>query len=554
MEKVHPIGNREQRLYTIFARRLENGLVVVRDIAERKQAEQALRESEEKYRLLVENANEVITVVQDGQLKFVNARATEVTGYLKEELLFKPFTEFIHLADRHMVTEKHFRKLQGERAPEVYPFRIIDKDGNIKWLEMNAVVFTWEGRPAILNFLSDITECKQIQEQLITDDRLATIGRLAAGVAHELNNPLTVVIGYCELLLSKEIPLGIRNELEKIHHAAQRTTKVVGNLLNLVRQQRPEKRYTNINEILHQTLELQAYELRANNIQVFTNFAPNLQPTVVDPCQVQEVFLNIIVNAEEMMSEAHSGGKLIIETKEEEDHIKISFTDDGPGIPEEEFSRIFDPFFTRKEGDKGVGLGLSICHSIVTQHGGRIYAQSGKKKGATFVVQLPITSEEKHEEASIKEEPPHKELAYKILVIDDEADICDIIGSTLSKDGHRVEVASNGTLALRKLAKTNYDLCLVDIKMSQMDGRTFYQKIKRNYPYLTKRVAFITGDTVSNSTQTFLDSTRCPYLAKPFKLNELRSLISNVSQAAKCLEKRHGRKEDSDEHSTVSID
>jgi len=231
---------------------------------------------------------------------------------------------------------------------------------------------------------------KQLQEELNRSRRLASIGELAAGVAHEINNPLTGIIGLSERLLRKSTDEKISRDLGRIHSEARRMAEVVENLLTFARQREPKKQYADVNDILQETLALKTYELKTSNIEVVTNLAPSLPNIIADFPQIQEVFLNIILNAEQAMTEARGGGKLSIKTQQIGDFIRVSFADDGPGIPDEHLDRLFDPFFTTRWEKGGTGLGLSACHSIVTEHGGRIYAESQPGKGAMFIVEFPL--------------------------------------------------------------------------------------------------------------------------------------------------------------------
>jgi len=246
---------------------------------------------------------------------------------------------------------------------------------------------------ASVHVIRDITERKKMQEQLIITDRLASIGELVAGIAHELNNPLTGVIGFSELLADrKDLPDDVKEDIKTINREAQRTANIVKNLLTFARKHPKEKQPTDINRAIEAALELRAYEQKISNIKVRANFAPDLPEITANSFDLQQVFLNIIVNAEYAMLEAHGGGTITIATERDGGIIRASLADDGPGISKKNLGHVFDPFFTTKEVGKGTGLGLSICHGIITEHGGRIYAKSKLGKGATFIIELPVAT------------------------------------------------------------------------------------------------------------------------------------------------------------------
>jgi PAS domain S-box-containing protein len=376
-------------------------LGVSRDITERKKAEEVLRISEERYRLLVENANEAILVAQDGMLRFFNTRVIEILGYSREELASKPFIEFIHSEDQSMVAGRYMARLGGGEVPSGYSFRVVDKAGDVRWVEISAVVINWEGRPATLNFLTDITERKKaeedkqrMEEQLLLAGRLAAVGELSAGVAHELNNPIAAIQGFAQLLAARnDLDETTKNDLGIVYREAQRAAKITQNLLSFARKHEPEKQLISFNEVIGKTLELQAYQMKVNNIELVVDFAADLPKTMADFFQMQQVFINLVNNAEQAMVGAHGKGKFVVKTQQVGNMIQISFADNGLGIPEENMKRIFDPFFTTKEVGKGTGLGLSICYGIVEAHGGRIYDRSKLGEGATFVVEIPIVLE-----------------------------------------------------------------------------------------------------------------------------------------------------------------
>ncbi|RLE46076.1 MAG: hypothetical protein DRJ31_10435 [Candidatus Methanomethylicota archaeon] len=372
------------------------------DLTEIKQTEQALRESEEMYRALLElgeRTGEAVVMLQDdergvGMHVFVSDEWSRITGYSKEELLNMSMADLIHPRDRKAAVERHMRRMRGEVLPGLYEVTIVRKDGTEVPVEVTYAYTTYKGKYANVGYIRDITNRKKMEEQLIVTDRLASIGELASGVAHELNNPLTGIIGFSELLLKKDIPEDIKEDLKIINREARRTAQIVGNLLTFARKHPEEKQPVDINKVIQTILDLRAYEQKVNNIEVKTQFATDLPEIVANAFQIQQVFLNIIINAEHFMTEAHKRGTLTITTERVGDVVRVSIADDGPGIAKENLNHIFDPFFTTKEVGKGTGLGLSISHGIITENGGRIYAESEPGKGSTFIVELPIRKTE----------------------------------------------------------------------------------------------------------------------------------------------------------------
>lgn len=370
-------------------------LSMIQDITEHKRAEEALRQSEEKLRLTFESVTEGITVSDlEGKIVQVNEAVIKMHGYdNKEELIGRSAFDLIAEKDHARAMENLKRTLEeGYSSTIECTFLIKDKDEFPA--ELNAaVLMDVSGNPVgFVAITRDITERKQMEAQLIVTDRLASVGELASGIAHELNNPLTGVIGFSQLLLEKDVSNDVKEDIKVIYIEAQRAAQVVKGLLTFARKHAPVKQPVNIDSIIEKVQELRAYEQKVSNIRANTQFIPALPEVMADYFQLQQVFLNIIINAEHFMIEAHGKGTLTITTERIGDIIKASFTDDGPGIPKGDMGHLFDPFFTTKEVGKGTGLGLSICHGIITEHGGRIYAESELGKGATFVVELPITN------------------------------------------------------------------------------------------------------------------------------------------------------------------
>jgi signal transduction histidine kinase len=380
---------------------------------EHRRAEQIIQEAREYAESIVATVRESL-VVLDTDLRVVTASRSFYQTF--EVILKDTEGQLIYELGNGQWDIPQLRKLLEEILPENSTFDGFEVEHDFptigrKIMLLNArqirqIYKEGNRKQLILLAIEDITERKKmeeqllIEEQLIMADRLASIGELAAGITHELNNPLTSVIGFSQLLLGKDIPDDIREDVKVIYNEAQRAAEVMKNLLIFARRHAPVKQLVNINSIIEKVLTVRAYEQRVENIQVITHLASDLPETMADYFQLQQVFLNIIINAEHFMLEAHQRGTLTITTHRIGSTIRASFTDDGPGIAKENLGHLFDPFFTTKGVGRGTGLGLSICHGIITEHCGRIYAESELGKGATFVVELPIAVETNSEGGS----------------------------------------------------------------------------------------------------------------------------------------------------------
>jgi len=359
------------------------------------------------------------------------------------------------------------------------------------------------------------------------------VGEMAAGVAHEINNPLTGIVGYAQLLASRQdLPEDVKKDLKIVNDGAQRVAGIVQRLLTFARQVKPERRQVNINQLIESTLALRTYSLRTSNIEVTTRLDPYLPDTIADPGQIQQVLLNLIVNAETAMKEVHRKRRLTITTRKADSIVEIKVKDNGHGIKPEIMDRIFDPFFTTRPAGEGTGLGLSLCYGIVTEHNGRIYAESKPGRGATFVVELPIVSEVA-QPVQMPIEFRQKLTGSRILVVDDEPVIRDFINQVLSWEGCEVDTAASAEEALQKIASQQYNLLLLDIKMPGMDGIELYNRVKRLGRSLARRVVFITGDVISHGTERFLTENKLPHIEKPFTATQLIDKLGRTLRAGR---------------------
>lgn len=383
---------------------------------------------------------------------------------------------------------------------------------------------------------ASLEQLQTAQQLLLQSEKLAAVGQLISGIAHELNNPLTGVVGWTQYLLSQPLSKDVAHHLATINEQALRASKIVQNLLTFSRQHKPEQRMVNLNEILDSTLALRSYELRVNNVVVERDYATDLPDVAVDPHQIQQVILNLIINAEQAMLSHQGSGKLTVGTEQQQGKVVISVQDNGPGIPPDLRNKIFDPFFTTKPIGVGTGLGLSISFGIVQEHGGRIWAEDGGGPGAKFLIELPISQVAAATAPHTFVAPTKKAGPQKptVLVVDDEESVRDLLHIVLEEMAMHVEMASNGEEALALASRRRYNLIVSDLKMPGLSGSEFYEKLHATLGARTPRFMFVTGDVLSTETREFLESSNSLCVLKPFDLRDVRKTVTeSLNRGAK---------------------
>ncbi|MBW1783882.1 MAG: PAS domain S-box protein [Deltaproteobacteria bacterium] len=396
------LGNGDmQRYYDLNLLSLKDGrnrsigrLIILRDFTDQKKTEKALRESEKKYRLLVDNTDDAIFVAQGDFITFANPKTEEITGYSAEELTRIPFANLIDPEDRETVLDRHIRGLNGEEVPRSYSFRVINKTGQQLWVQINAVIIiNWEGEPATLNSLRDITEQRKLEEQLIRTERLAATGQLAASVAHQINSPLQGIASLLSVMKKSGKPDdGLSENITLLEGAFKSIRETVRALLDLNRPGRALKQTIDINKIIQDTVALLRSFLKDGKITVNLSLSSEPLLVIASPQQLSQVFMNLMVNAAEAIrdhKEPTVGGEIDIKTGQKEDRFVIEVSDSGPGISEKALRHIFSPFYTEKK-KMGLGIGLSICHKIIEDHGGTLAATNSPDSGAIFIITLPV--------------------------------------------------------------------------------------------------------------------------------------------------------------------
>jgi two-component system NtrC family sensor kinase len=368
---------------------------------------------------------------------------------------------------------------------------------------------------------------RRTQEQLLHSEKMAAVGQLISGVAHELNNPLTAILGYSQLLISSG-QMGAQGieYSEKLYKQAQRTHRIVQNLLSFARQHKPERVPVQLNLILEETLALRDYDLRMNHIRVHLELAPDLPYTSADPHQLQQVFLNMVNNAVDAMLEHTNEGDLWVRTGASGDKLFIEFTDSGPGV--KDASRVFDPFYTTKPVGKGTGLGLSICYGIISEHGGSIQVRNVPPRGASFTIEVPYqpTRQAKvHDSLQTTEQVREG----RILLIDQDDSVLEAVGAILREREHQVETAKTAADAMAILEKQEFDLVLADLDLSGTAARNIlHDWILARRPGLSKRCIWMRGAAPLGCPPEQTTLSGNDILQKPFKSVELLDAVDGM--------------------------
>ena len=519
---VRPNGEERDVAVSTTPLLLDGALVgtvaTLRDITEQKRVQDTLARSEARYRNLIESASDaIVTLDANGRFTTVNYAAEDISGYRRDELVGQWFAPLLP-DDELPKALAHFQKaLAGETG--LFETRFFRKDGEIRTIQVT--YSTPQKEEEVLCLIRDVTDQKMLQEQLIQSEKMSAIGQLVSGVAHELNNPLAGISAFAQLLLAeKGFPSEQRSSLETIYAESRRASRIVLNLLTFARQHKPEKGPASVNQVLDDTLELRGYELRVRGIEVAHDYDEAIPDTMADAHQLQQVFLNLITNAEQAMERSHGQAmRLAVRTRRAGDLIRIEIEDTGPGIPPNLLERIFNPFFTTKPTGMGTGLGLSISLGIVREHDGRIWAENAPAGGARFVIELPMVAPTPSGEFRVAPPAPPVHDRLHILVVDDEASVRLALQRYLANRGHDVEITASGRDALERLRAAPFDAVILDMRMPDLSGEQLFEELCATDPAHAERVIFTTGDLLSEQMQSFLNSTGRPYLPKPFEFS-----------------------------------
>jgi two-component system cell cycle sensor histidine kinase/response regulator CckA len=423
--------------------------------------------------------------------------------------------------------------LRRDGAVRDHLLRLRRVDGAAMWVEVTARGIPLESVPTVRveAMMRDITDRKRVQDQsrdlyqqLAQSEKLAALGQTMSGVAHELNNPLATILACAERLSGRRLDESTRRDLDAIHNAAERAARIVRNLQTFARKRHTTRSTVDLNQVVRETLALRTYEQRAGAVTIVEQLSDGLPPVFVDPHQIQQIVLNLLINAEQAMVDAHGRGTLRLRSWAEPDRdaVVLEVNDDGPGVPEEMQARVFDPFFTTKAVGKGTGLGLSVAYAIAQEHGGRITVGPSAEGGASFLLELPV--------GGLRVRPPEAIQAVtlppvpkgtRVLVIEDEAALGDAVAAALADEGFRPDRAADGEEALRRIRERHYDVIVCDLKMPRVDGIAFFRDVSAKMPHIARRLIFVTGDVAGTDAERFLEESGCRWVPKPFRLKDL---------------------------------
>jgi signal transduction histidine kinase/ActR/RegA family two-component response regulator len=416
---------------------------------------------------------------------------------------------------------------QGVENIQSIPHHELEMPGRGTY-ELETVPLNDQGMKIV--YASEITNEAQLRRQVVHLEKMAAIGRLVSGVAHELNNPLAGILGYAQLAARSELDPSTAHMIGVILAQAERAGKIVQNFLSLAAKTDPKRVAFDLNDAIRNVMQLREYQENVDNIVVTADLSSDLPRAWGDPHQLEQVFLNLIVNAEDAIADIQRRpGSIHIRTSVEAGHIQVTVTDNGSGIHARDMARIFDPFFTTKEKQRGTGLGLSICAEIVKDHEGELYAWSTYGGGSTFTLELPIKHEVEAEEVlPIRASQGHSLRGKQILVIDDEIHITELIFDVLARQGSRIDLANSGAEAFEQIKKKNYDVIICDQRMPGLSGQRLYRLVESLNPELQHRFLFVTGDVVNDQTKRFFTQAGVQYIRKPFRIQELVEAIEGV--------------------------
>jgi two-component system NtrC family sensor kinase len=508
------------------------------DITERREIEKRLHQEQEFVRHLIACFPDMIAVFDaTGRFTYVSPRVYEVLGAAPAEFVGQPHLFGVHPDDQPRVAESFREVMAGENPSTQMEFRARHAGGTWRTLRASAgPLFDADQKiSGVVSSVRDITEAKTFERQLMQKEKFASMGQMMAGAAHELNNPLTAILGVSDLLRERSTDDATRRQVEIILQQARRAAAIVQNLLALAVPTGSKRLKVKVEEVIAKVIESHQKSLLQRNIIADVTVTGNLPEVEGDPRLLAQVFANILLNAEQAISSVRDKGTVRISLSQAGNSLLVEFADDGPGIPREIADKIYDPFFTTKRPGGGSGLGLTICLGVIKDHGGRIEVRTSEGAGATFRIFLPAIVEKRLEasnSASVRRASPISAAlsGRKLLIVDDEESIREIVQDGLSARGMHVECAASSEEALTLLAGNTYDMVLCDFNLPGLSGEQLFEQLRAQASGSLPRFVFMTGDLLERSTIASFAERGAHVLQKPFQISALATLLSELLQ------------------------
>jgi PAS domain S-box-containing protein len=533
---------------------LDHLLATVAKALEKQELARARRDSESRYRLITEQIRDAVFLLDlAGRVTFANGQGGQLLGIAPEELEGHRLADLLG-EEAGSVCAPAGSRAAGERAG-VAEIEIRRSDGGRCWIEVTQAPVLEGGREVgRLAVVRDLTqkrraedEIRRQREALFRSEKLAALGQLLAGVAHELNNPLSVVLGQTVLIRETAEEPRVVARADKIAQAAERCARIVRDFLALARRYPRDRQGVDLSDVVRQVVDVAREVLAAQAIEVSLDLAPGLPPVWADRSQLDQVVANLVSNAHQALQDGAHPRRLLLRTRfdAKRERLVLEVVDNGPGVAPDARRRLFEPFFTTRAHGQGTGLGLALCQGIVEGHGGRIVHELAAGGGATFRVELPVRGPEEGPSTgtaapavlpeTLRVDPPLRRAptprapagfrGRRILVVEDEAPVAQVLAELLEMDGHHVDAAPDGETALERLGEVDYDVVMSDLRMPGLGGPGLYRAVERSWPERCSRFVFMTGDTTGEEATAFLEATGALSLAKPLVLDEVRHAI-----------------------------
>jgi PAS domain S-box-containing protein len=492
--------------------------------------------TEQQYRNLFNQAGEAIIITAAGDLRILdlNERAVRLLGLSREEAREQLLPSLCQGSDRAAHPQGDSLEWVNRLCSQP-TLRILKKDGAATLSQVESSRMEYKGQDAFQFFFREVTDRRRLEQQLRQAEKLSNLGQMISGVAHELNNPLSVIKGYLDLVVTHhQISPQTRSDLEIVVQECDRAAKLVRQFLSFAHEQPARREMVDVNSLIERVAALRHSDITSAGIKLSLDLAADLPSTSADPDQVQQLFINLLSNAIQAMADSPRPRALTITTRiKSPATLLISMEDSGPGVPAHLQSRIFEPFFTTKPEGAGTGLGLSIAHSIMAEHRGLIRCDHSTLGGAAFHVEFPLVSlaAAPSRQTTPLPAPQPSRVSARVLVLDDEQCVAELLSEMLDVLGHQSAVCLSPIAALEMLRTSSFDLVISDFRMPVMNGEQFYHAMAKINPDLAQRLIFLTGDVVNEETQKFLASTGNPHLDKPFQLTRLEAVITDLLAA-----------------------